>query len=319
MTKIAGIWDLLRSGGTLGTLLILLEELQVQRRIHQADTIDVIVAADAKQLCGNEGAERFDRSGGDTGSRIETVAPLIAVLRAMECVSGIHVCTDAPSARKTAEMTGSDCIVWPPLETLIEGRHNYDSTRVVRDYFARAGEIPALCVTPELSAWAKGYLEHQAAGRLPVAAHLKNDPAAAGRSNANAGAWLAFMERCERDQRVHFVLVGDDAVPAQFRALSNVTIAKDDGVALDRTLALIQAAGLFMGMMSGPANMALFGTNPYLIFKNPDHHAREMAEEIGSSDRYSFARAGQRVLRVWDTTENLVQAFRYALEPAARR
>lgn len=113
--------------------------------------------------------------------------------------------------------------------------------------------------------------------------------------------------------QAHFGLVGDDPVAAPFGTLSNVSIAKDDGIALERSLALIQAAGLFMGMMSGPANMALFGKKPYLIFKNPDHHALEMTEEIGTGDRYSFATERQRVLRIWDTTENLAGAFRFAL------
>ena len=67
-----------------------------------------------------------------------------------------------------------------------------------------------------------------------------------------------------------------------------------------------------MGMMSGPANMALFGENPYLIFKNPDHHAKEMAIELGDKDQYSFALPGQRVLRIWDTTTNLIEAFEKA-------
>lgn len=319
MTRIAGIWDLLRSGGTLGTLLILLEELQIQARVHRADAIEVLVVGDARQLCTNAGREESDSPDAGAASRIEGVRPLIPVLRAMSGIGDVHVCADVSAARKAAEVIASAHIVWPRVETLIDGRHNYDSTRVIRDFFARAGEIPTLSVTTEHLAWAERYLKRQAKGRLSVAVHLKCNPAVTGQSNANAAAWLAFMERCEREHQAYFVLVGDDPVPAQFRSLSNVTLAKDDGISLERSLALIQAAGLFMGMMSGPANMALFGTNPYLIFKNPDHHAREMAEEIGNSDRYPFARIGQRVLRVWDTTENLIEAFGGALGQAACR
>ena len=317
MKKIAGIWDLLRSGGTLGRLLILLEELHIQRRIHQAASIDVVIVADARQLGGNEDAESFDRFGDNAASLIERVAPLLPALRAMDGLSDMHVCSDAASTQKVAELIASECIVWPPLDALIEGRHNHDSTQVVQDFFSRAGEIPALSVKPELTAWAEGYLKQKAGARLPVAVHLKDNPAVAGQSNANVEAWRVFMEGSQREHRAQFVLVGDDAVPAQFRSLPNVTIGKDDGIDLVRSHALIQAAGLFMGMMSGPANMALFGTNPYLIFKNPDHHAREMAEEIGNSDRYCFATERQRVLRVWDTAGNLAEAFKSALGQAA--
>ena len=83
---------------------------------------------------------------------------------------------------------------------------------------------------------------------------------------------------------------------------------------IDGDLALIQACPLFMGMMSGPANMALFGNNPYLIFKNPDHHAAEMALEIGNNDHYPFALGYQKVLRIWDTAEILIDSFTNATE-----
>lgn len=313
MKKIVGIWDLLRSGGTLGTLLILLEELQIQRRIHGADAFDLIVVGDAAQLCKSEGSEGVDCFDGDTESRIDRAAGMIPVLRAMAGVGEVHVCRDRPSARKAAALIASDRVVWPRLEALTEGGHRYDSTRFIRDFFARAGEIPTLSVKPELAAWSQGYLAKKGGGRLPVAVHLKNNPAIAGQSNANAVEWLAFIEACQREHPAHFVLVGDDPVAAPFGTLSNVSIANDDGIALERSLALIQAAGLFMGMMSGPANMALFGKKPYLIFKNPDHHALEMTEEIGTGDRYCFAAERQRVLRIWDTAENLAEAFRFAL------
>jgi hypothetical protein len=234
---------------------------------------------------------------------------MIAVLRAMSGVSDCHVCADQTKIRDVTRRMRTNCVMWPDPEMLMQGRHSYDSTHAIQDFYAREGNIPRLSVDAPLLVWAKSYLKEKARGRLPVAVHLKNDPNVSGESNANIDSWWSFMSNCRHEYEVHFILVGDDRTNGKFRTLKNVTIAQDDGVTLERYLAIIQSTGLFMGTMSGPANMALFGKNPYLIFKHPDHHAREMAMELGDSDHYPFALAHQRVLRMWDTTERLFDGF----------
>jgi hypothetical protein len=308
MKRIAGIWDLARSGGSVGTLLILLEELTIQRSIHGAEEIHVVIVGDAAHLVNGIIAERIAPSAGLIIASEKLASPK-AVLRAISGVVDIHVCADDKAIRDVMTLMRTDCVLWPDLVTLVQGRHSYDNTRAIQDYYARAGNIPRLSVGVALLEWAKGYLRGKSRGRVPVAVHLKNSPGILGQSSANIEAWLAFMACCEREHPVQFVLVGDDPTDARFLSLPNVTIARNDGATLDRYLAIIQAAPLFMGMMSGPANMALFGTNPYVIFKNPDHHAREMAMELGESDHYPFALAHQRVLRIWDTPQSLASAF----------
>ena len=307
--RTVGIWDLTRSGGSLGTLLILLEELEIRRQLSRSDAVDVVIVGDAIQLINDAPSERTYAPDGFLLPGVARLAPLIAVVRAMSGVTGCHVCSDARAVHHVRSLIGSNCVVWPDLELLMGGKHDYDSTRNIQDHFTRAGTIPHLSVGAALLAWAKNYLNEKAQEKLPVAVHLKNNPNVSGQSNANIDSWLVFMAACQCEFKVHFVLVGDDPADVRFRSLRNATIARDDGVTLDRHLAIIQAAGLFVGMMSGPANMALFGTNPYLIFKNPDHHALEMAKELGEGDRYPFALSHQRVLRMWDTTENLSSVF----------
>ena len=206
---------------------------------------------------------------------------------------------------------------WPSPEALVQGKYNYDSTREIQNHYSQAGTMPRLSLDTRTLDWAKSYLKAKSRGRLPVAVHLKNNPNVRGESNADMDSWFAFISECQGKHAAHFILVGDDPVDARLRSLSNVTVARDDKVSLDGYLALIQIAGLFMGMMSGPANMALFGTNPYLIFKNPDHHVREMAIELGENDHYPFALPHQRVLRVWDTAENLASAFESVFDQVA--
>jgi len=310
MTRIAGIWDLRRSGGSLGTLLILLEELQIQRRIHDADAIHVVIVPDAGDLVGGMSSELADGTGDALrGSDFDKLGLMAKVSRAMSGVADCHVCIGQEAIRNVKNLMRIGCVPWPDPELLVRGKHCYDSTRVVQDFYSHAGDIPRLSMRADLVAWANAYMKEKSQGRLPVAVHLKNNPQISGQSNANVDSWFAFMADCQKEHEVQFFLVGDDPTDARFRALRNVTIAQEDRLTFDLHLALIQVAGLFMGMMSGPANMALFGKNPYLIFKNPDHHVREMAMELGESDRYPFALPHQRVLRAWDTTENLISAF----------
>jgi hypothetical protein len=310
MTGIAGIWDLRRSGGSLGTLLILLEELQIQRRIHDADAIHVIIVPDATDLVDGMSSERTDaRRGALHISDFEKLRRMAEVSCAMSDVADCHVCIEQAAIRDVKNLLRIGCVPWPDPELLVRGKQCYDSTRMIQEFYSQAGNIPRLSVRADLVAWANAYMKERSRGRLSVAVHLKNNPQISGQSNANIDSWLTFMSDCQNEYEIQFFLVGDDPTDARFRGLLNVTIAQDDRLTLERHLALIQVAGLFMGMMSGPANMALFGKNPYLIFKNPDHHAREMAAELGENDHYPFALPHQRVLRAWDTTENLAAAF----------
>lgn len=312
MKKVAGIWDLTRSAGSIGMLLILLEELQIQRQIHHADVVEVILVGDARYLLDVGLSERADAPSGLGLPDSARLAPVMSVLQAMSGIAACHVCVDRKAIRDATNLINTNCVPWPNPRMLVQGEYTYDSTKVIQSYFSRTGSIPRLSVTVELLTWARHYLQEKSGGRLCVVVHLKNSPNVSGQSNAELESWGAFFSNCKRNVHAHFILVGDDATNEAFRSLSNVTIAQSDGIRLDGYLALIQGADLFMGMMSGPANMALFGKTPYVIFKNPDHHAKEMILELGDADRYPFALDNQRVLRIWDTTENVTRAFEHA-------
>ena len=91
--------------------------------------------------------------------------------------------------------------------------------------------------------------------------------------------------------------------------LPNVILSRDYGSSLSRDLALIQTASIFMGMTSGPCNMALFSDIPYAIYKNPDHDVEEMAIELGKADRFPFAMPFQKIMRIFETGDNLMAEF----------
>jgi hypothetical protein len=310
MKRILGIWDLTRSGGMLGTLLLLLEELQIQRQIHDVDGIDIIAAGEnADQIIRGIPLEPIGLIDRVCWNNIKDVTPLIAVLRSMSCVNTLYKCSRSNYYQDLLAEIGSSSILWPSLDALKNETHNYDSTLIIQEHFNNNGSIPHISVNDDLLKWAKNYLHKKCEGKLSVAVHLKNNINKTGQSIADMDAWKTFFLNCQTKERAHFVLIGDDPISEQVRKMPNITIAQEDGFTLDHHLALIQAADLFIGMMSGPACMAILGTQPYLIFKNPDHHATEMIAELGDRDHYSFAKPYQRVLRAWDTPDTLINSF----------
>jgi hypothetical protein len=303
-----GIFDLKRSGGTLGTFIILLEELEIQRHALGADSIDVIVVTDASDLINGSPPHLAPSPVVDTYSRDSLIATLESVARAILGSGRCHFLLEPSEIGEAKRMLGQDRWHWPAPQDLHNGRHHYDSTLFIQAEHSRMGRIPRLKVQPKVLSEARSYL--QSCGGEPVAVHLKRNERATGQSNADLASWLQFFAtRLAQRSPQRFFLLGHDPVDVAFRDRPNVTIVQDDIETIGEHLALIQAAELFMGMMSGLSNMALFGERPYLIFKNPDHHRREMLDEMGEGDAYSFALPDQRVLRIKDEPKNLESAF----------
>jgi ADP-heptose:LPS heptosyltransferase len=88
-----------------------------------------------------------------------------------------------------------------------------------------------------------------------------------------------------------------------------VIVTKNHESNISRDLALISQAAIFMGMSSGPCNIAIFSDTPFIIYKNPDHDVEEMKLELGKNNRFVFSTASQKFLRIFETVENLIQEF----------
>lgn len=308
--KIIGIFDLKRTGGSIGNLIILLEELAIRSKELENEfsivDADVLILKDTSQILSDSDDIDFNNENSTKTTVIRTVANAIGV------ISTCHDFTSAKFADFQKLLT--KCILWPDPESILCESHNYDTTQRIQGYYRRVGSIPKLFVKSALLIRAECYVADKAAGSLTVAVHLKQNPNCVGQSNASLSAWHTFFQRAANRYRAHFFLIGNEESNATFSDLRNVSITHDDGFAIDGQLGLIQVCQLFMGMMSGPSNMALFGNNPYLIFKNPDHHSTEMKSEIGDNDQYPFGIGHQKVLRILDTADSITHAFEMAVQ-----
>ena len=115
MNRIAGIFDLARSGGSLGTLLILLEELEIQRRVQRAEVVEVVLVADAKDLAVGIPRERAHAPGGAGLPRSADVSTLMTVVRAMSGVTGCHACFDRSAFDEVMGLVRGGWALWPPV------------------------------------------------------------------------------------------------------------------------------------------------------------------------------------------------------------
>lgn len=188
-------------------------------------------------------------------------------------------------------------------------KKNYQSTRVIQQFFVNFGYIPYLHFKKIYRQWAEQFKRNVCHGAFMVVVHLKNDQQSPNLGNADFGEWLKFFQHFIADSRFIFVLIGNEPLPDAIGKLPNVKLAREFGSHLARDLALIEQADLFMGVTSGPANMAILSQVPYLIYKHPRQHTSEMKQELGTKDHFLFATPLQKFYRAIQQGERLIKDF----------
>ncbi|MEN9633880.1 MAG: hypothetical protein RL077_2284 [Verrucomicrobiota bacterium] len=150
-------------------------------------------------------------------------------------------------------------------------------------------------------------------GRL-ICAHLKRvAPYQVEESNAEIPEWREFLARNAKPGEHDFMILGDDEVGDEILAIPGVFSARRMGMGLAEQLAGVGLADGFIAMGSGICAAANFSATPYVIFKHPAHHGREMESELAGGDRFPFAQARQRLWRRQATTEALEDGLRLIL------
>jgi len=171
----------------------------------------------------------------------------------------------------------------------------YNTTRITSLLHKEYGEAPHLDLKQNKPSFGN---------KFTVCVHLKNASQGDTESNANFSTWKEFIS-LKAPLDIQFLLIGSDTVPEDIKSLPNVISLHDEGLSIVDQLACIQQSSAFMGMVSGPANVAILSQVPYIIFKHPLHHAEVMQKEIGDADHYDFAKQNQHIVRKHETPELL--------------
>ncbi len=248
---------------------------------------------------------------------------ILAMAQGREVLAVYLLCNDAD--RKTAEWLGEAIFGssiyrfqfinsiqipdgWPSVLDRMKSDFSYFSFSRVINLYAENGLRPRLRWNKQRERLAQ-QVRNAFHGKL-ISVHLRSvAPFLQEGSNANGYAWNEFFAEHAEPGICDFLLVGDDPLPAGLELRPGVSLAKQSKIDLPTQLALIGISDGFLGMASGLCTAANFSGTPYVIFKHPDHHATEMANELGASNAYSFAGDCQQLWRREANVTSLIEAF----------
>lgn len=195
---------------------------------------------------------------------------------------------------------------WPPKDPEV-GRWPYSSFRRVSLLKEISGISPQLLWPSEILEEAKQhYLECKP--RRIIAVHLKQQSGGREESNAELGEWAKVFEKNKEEQ---FILLGKDKISESITGLPNVKTSTELKMSLPVELAFCGMADAFLGMASGICPGAFFSSTPYVVFKHPSHHEKEMQFEIGEQDHFPFSLQTQKLWRKLDDQEHVVAAMEF--------
>lgn len=210
---------------------------------------------------------------------------------------------------------------FPPLYLIkpeTSSQNIYESTMFLQQFFMEHQYIPYFKMKPEAVRGAIEIFDKYVAPSLPVVVHLKNNPSQANCSNARFKEWEKFIRMRIDTDDIKFILIGNEEVDKRIAELPNVIVTKYLGTTLAQELALVETAYAFMGMSSGPCNAAICSNIPYVIYKNPGHHTEAMDLELGDKECFNFASPHQKLLRIFETSDNLSANFNNILSNCSR-
>jgi hypothetical protein len=279
---ISGIWDCDKADSRLGSFLIFQEELLLKCKISNLKKVQLTII----------------------GEKIKTRYTYWETLSQLN--SKIYSVTFENNLEKSRTST----IYWPPSE-LFDKCSYTGSTLVLQRLWKKSGELLIGLKSPnDVRQKAQNWIsKHVEKDFNIISIHLKNNPNDQ-QSNANQDAWFEFMYNCyQNNMSIKFVLIGNDKIDTKISELPNVVLSKDNGGNLELDLALIELSSAFMGMSSGPCNMAIFSDKPYLIWKHPGHHEKEMEKEFQGYKQFEFSTKNQKFMQDWDTLENIQREF----------
>lgn len=292
-SKCVGLWDLNQAPLSVGGLLILVCELLSMQ--EDDEPIDICFVGELPGV-DNE-STKIEISPEQIMSN-----PLLEVANS---ISGIGSLYHAPSLSVLSEALDENVTTWPKMDD-----RSYEYTCYLHlQELCSSERFKSLSLSIPLQFEAEEFFEKYVKEQIPVTIHLKNNPEQTGCSNANFDEWFKFFQYCKDRFPVKFILIGNEPIDARILNLPNVLATQKMNMCLAQELALVQRSVLFMGMATGPCNMALLSETPCVLFKNPDHHAEEMKRELGDRKRFTFCTELQSLLRKFEDMELLVNQF----------
>lgn len=285
-----GVWDFSRAPFKLGNALLFNQNLHLVKEFTNSKNVELAV------LCDLEGDFCNQRIGPDNYRSY--LSDLMDYWLLMDTVTSFRIFTARREFQEylcSAQAGGSP--VFPPYRD--DSSHpsvelDYKSYLLNKEFSELKGRLSFSKIHDGAMQKARGFLTDRIPGQHAVAVHLRFDASHRTESNADLRVWERFFEAsADCYPKVSFVLVGNDRYPRDFDektgTMANVLRTRDHNVAILQELAIIQASMAFIGMASGPSNIAILGERPYLIVKHPEDAWAERFNEVENNERFAFA------------------------------
>lgn len=305
--KILGLWDLNRNHISLGGLILLSAMLKAKTLIQNAN-IEGICFIDNNFVIDDDKVVKMTKAECEQS----------VLFSALFNFEGIKSCYKAKTNFAVEKFVheNAEWYFFPSICDLnSKAFHHgmYESTLSLQQFYFEHNFIPYFRMDTKPVKWAIDLIDKCILSSLPVVIHLKNNPLQKNCSNARFDEWVDFFRMCIGTYDVKFIVIGNEEIDRNIADLPNVIITKQLKATLSQELALIEIAYAFMGMSSGPCNVAICSNIPYIIYKNPSHHDEAMILELGNNECFPFASPYQKILRVFETSKNLLLNFKYLL------
>jgi hypothetical protein len=302
-----GLWDLRTEPLTLGGALTLAVEMSGYLDEQRRSSAGICFVWDADHPL----PVRVSASGLEVEELI-VVADSSPVVKAMAEIGVFHRLYAAGSIAAVRAFVAHgerNIETWPRLGS--DGSplsHEHGASLNIQSTFQRRGRMPQIVFTEQTVKRAKDLIQSYAEGTIPIIVHIKNDPTAPVGETACLAVWEEFLNSRSGDSDKTFILIGNEDIGNLGRQ-DNVVVAREFGNDLSRDLAMIQLGAAFMGIASGPAQMAILGKKPYAIFKPQFVHPEFMALEFGGLPTFRFALGSQRFIRIDPSAEDISDAL----------
>lgn len=178
---------------------------------------------------------------------------------------------------------------------------SYYSTLRLQALFRENGTRPNLSWNAEVEKEASNLATR--IGHPFIILHVRNEIGLNSNWNGDTSLWVQIVEYLIEKNQLSVVAIGADPIPGGLRIIPKVVHLASQNIPLSTQLALVQKSRGFIGTASGMASPAMFSAVPYLIFKNPRHHAKEMLQELSGGESLNFATDKQKLLRIEESFE----------------
>lgn len=137
---------------------------------------------------------------------------------------------------------------------------------------------------------------------LNISVHLKNNPNETI-GNANRQHWKEAIKLLLDKEDISLTLIGNekyDFMPSH----PNVHVLSTPSV--EHSFNAVISSDAFVGMASAFATAAILSGKPYRVWKHPNHHPKEMREELDKSGQFPFRTKNQKLVTEFENADSIV-------------